>query len=141
MKVAWDYIEVFFYFSLKLMVKLKLLDLLQYLVGEKPKNWDLISSHAEFAYNNSVNMSTCKSPFEIIHGLSPRQPIDFLPLPTDYCLTDYAKFLLNIHIICMLRLDKKLLSNETYKLVVDAHRRHREFNKRVYDSHLLWTLP
>ena len=33
-------------------------NLLRCLVGDKPKNWDLILPIAEFAYNNSVNRST-----------------------------------------------------------------------------------
>ena len=65
-------------------------DLLRCLVGEKPGNWDLILPHAEFAYNNSVNRSTGKSPFEIVHGVSPRPPIDLIPLPTDYRPSDFG---------------------------------------------------
>ena len=38
-------------------------------------------SIAEFAYNNSVNRSTGKSPFQIVNGYSPRTPIDLVPLP------------------------------------------------------------
>ena len=40
--------------------------------------------------------------------------------------------LLNISIICMLRLDKIILNNDTYKLAADAHRKHREFNEGDY---------
>jgi len=54
--------------------------------------------HAEFLYNNSVNRSTSKSPFEIVHGFSSCQPIDPLPLPTDYRSSDYAQpFAEHIH--------------------------------------------
>ena len=83
-------------------------DFLRCLVGDKFGNWDLILPHAEFTYNNSVNRSTDKSPFEIVHSLSPYQPIDFLPLPTDIVCLIMPKLLLNISIICMSRLDEKL---------------------------------
>ena len=42
------------------------------LVGDKPKGWDLILLQVEFSYNNSVNRSTGRSPFQIVHGSSPR---------------------------------------------------------------------
>ena len=38
-------------------------DLLRCLVGDKPKGCDMILPQAEFAYNNSINRSTGKSPF------------------------------------------------------------------------------
>ena len=47
-------------------------NLLRCLVGDKPKGWDLILPQVEFAYNNSINMSTSKSPIQIIYGSSPR---------------------------------------------------------------------
>ena len=47
-------------------------NLLQSLVGIKQGVWDLIFSTAEFAYNNSVNRSTGKSPFQIVNDYSPR---------------------------------------------------------------------
>ncbi|VVA38897.1 PREDICTED: reverse mRNAase, partial [Prunus dulcis] len=58
-------------------------DLLRCLVGDKQGNWDLILPVAEFAYNNSANRTTGKSPFEIVYGVMPRPPIDLAPLPID----------------------------------------------------------
>ena len=73
-------------------------DLLRCLVGDKLGNWDLILPHADFAYKNYVNSLTGRSPFEIVHGLTPCQPIDLLPLPTDYHPSNYAQdFTEHIH--------------------------------------------
>ena len=47
-------------------------NLLRCLVVDKPKGWDLILSQSKFAYNNSVNRSTSRSPFQIVYGSSPR---------------------------------------------------------------------
>ena len=47
-------------------------NLLRCLVGNKPSNWEMVLAQAEFAYNNSVNRSTGKTPFEIVTGMKPR---------------------------------------------------------------------
>ena len=62
-------------------VKKSLGNLLTCLVGDSPKNWDLVLPQAEFAYNNSINRSTGMSPFEIVHGYKSRKPSDLIPLP------------------------------------------------------------
>jgi hypothetical protein len=43
-------------------------NLLRSLVTEQVRQWDQILAQASFAFNNSVNRSTGKSPFEIVHG-------------------------------------------------------------------------
>jgi hypothetical protein len=43
-------------------------DLLRSLVVEHHSSWDKILPQAEFSYNDSVNRSTGKSPFQIIYG-------------------------------------------------------------------------
>jgi hypothetical protein len=47
-------------------------DLLRSLVTEHHSSWDNVLPQAEFAYNDSVNRSTGKSPFEIVYGRQPR---------------------------------------------------------------------
>jgi hypothetical protein len=47
-------------------------DLLRSLVTEHHNSWDNVLPQAEFAYNDSVNRSTGKSPFEIVYGRQPR---------------------------------------------------------------------
>jgi hypothetical protein len=47
-------------------------DLLRSLVIEHHSQWDNILPHVVFAYNDSVNRSTGKSPFQIVYGIQPR---------------------------------------------------------------------
>ena len=54
------------------MVNRSLEDLLRSLVTEHHTSWDQILPQAEFAYNDSANRSTCKSPFQILYGTQPR---------------------------------------------------------------------
>jgi hypothetical protein len=46
-------------------------DLLRSLVTEHHSQWDNILPQAEFAYNDSVNRSTGKIPFQIVYGMQP----------------------------------------------------------------------
>ncbi|GJS20332.1 RNA-directed DNA polymerase [Tanacetum coccineum] len=45
-------------------------NLLRSLVGENPRQWDLVLSQAEFAYNRSHNRTTGKTPFEVLNKSS-----------------------------------------------------------------------
>ena len=47
-------------------------DLLRSLVMKHHSSWDNILPQAEFAYNDSVNKRTGKSPFQIVYGREPR---------------------------------------------------------------------
>jgi hypothetical protein len=47
-------------------------DLLRILVTEHHSSWDNVLPQAEFTYNDSVNRSTGKSPFQIVYGTQPR---------------------------------------------------------------------
>ena len=54
------------------MVNRSLGSLLRSLAGEHPKQWDQILAQVEYAYNDSPNKSTRKSPFHIVYGMHPR---------------------------------------------------------------------
>ena len=47
-------------------------NLLRCFIGDKPKCQYMILPQVEFEYNNSINMSTSKSPFQIVYGNSAR---------------------------------------------------------------------
>ncbi|KAD7479708.1 hypothetical protein E3N88_02844 [Mikania micrantha] len=57
-------------------------NLLHSLVGDKPKQWNLVLPQAEFAYNRSSHKSTGKTPFFIVYGRNPFAPLDLAP-PSD----------------------------------------------------------
>ncbi|GJV00992.1 RNA-directed DNA polymerase [Tanacetum coccineum] len=60
-------------------VNRSLRNLLRNLIGDNPKQWDLILPQAEFAYNRSVNRTTSKSPFEVVYGRNLITPLDLVP--------------------------------------------------------------
>jgi hypothetical protein len=47
-------------------------NLLRSLVTERHNQWDQILPQAEFAYNDSPNMSTRNIPFQILYGMQPK---------------------------------------------------------------------
>jgi hypothetical protein len=47
-------------------------DLFRILVIEHHSQWDHILPRAKFSYNDSLNRSTGKSPFQIVYGMQPR---------------------------------------------------------------------
>lgn len=57
-------------------------NLLRSLVGKNLRQWDLILTQAEFAYNRSPSQTTGTSPFFVVYGRNPIIPLDLAPLPT-----------------------------------------------------------
>jgi transposase InsO family protein len=104
-------------------------NLLRCLVQENLRNWDLILPTAQIAYNSYVNQSLGMSPFEVVCGYKPRKPLDLI-LMTPHASVSmsteaFAQHLHELHI----EINKQLeASNASYKLRVDLHRRHVEFN-------------
>ncbi|XP_042962744.1 formin-like protein 6 [Carya illinoinensis] len=90
--------------------------------------WDLLLPHAEFAYNNSINRNTGRSPFKIVTGLKPRTPLDLVPLPlpprVSEGASDFYHHLQEVHDEVRRRITQ---SNAAYKEQADSHRRYLEF--------------
>nr|GEY76652.1 RNA-directed DNA polymerase [Tanacetum cinerariifolium] len=56
-------------------------NLLRGLIGDNPKQWDLVLPQAEFAFNRSNHGSTGKMPFFVVYGRNPFTPLDITPCP------------------------------------------------------------
>jgi len=54
------------------LVNMSLGNLLISLVTEQGRQWDQILAKVEFVFNNSMNRSPGKCPFEIVYGIQPR---------------------------------------------------------------------
>ena len=54
---------------------------------QSKKAWDLLLSHAEFAYNRAPRRATGMSPFKVVYGIDPMTPLDLTPHPLDQKLS------------------------------------------------------
>ena len=63
---------------------------LRCLVGEANRNRDSILPIAQLAYNSFVNRSIGASSFEIVHGYTPRKPLDLLPMSPHVRISESA---------------------------------------------------
>ena len=80
------------------MVNRSLGNLLRCLVGETNRNWDSILPTAQLAYNSSINRSIGASPFKVVRGYIPRQPLDLLPMSPHVRISKSTKaFARHIH--------------------------------------------
>jgi hypothetical protein len=103
-------------------------DLLRSLVTEHHNSWDQILSQAEFAYNDSVNRSTGKSPFQILYGMQPRG-VSELREPeqagtSSASAEEFAEAMRELHAKVKQRLQK---SNQEYKRRADQQKRQLQF--------------
>ena len=61
----------------------------------------MILPQAEFAYNNSMNKSSCRSPFQIVYGSSPRTPLELRKMEqgerTSVEAEDFVEHVKNLH--------------------------------------------
>jgi hypothetical protein len=103
-------------------------DLLRSLVIEHHSSWDNILPQAEFAYNDSMNRSTGKSPFYIIYGMHPRGVFELRDseqtATSSTNAEEFAKAMKELHSGVKQRL---LKSNQEYKRGADQHRRQLQF--------------
>ena len=69
--------------------------------------------HVEFAYNRVAHSTTQMSPFEVVYGFNPLTPLDLLPLPDIYSMTNKnglakANFVRNLHKELKAQIEKKM---------------------------------
>ena len=108
-------------------------NLLRSLVGEHVKSWDQKLSQAEFAHNHAVNRSSGFSPFQVVYSVTPRSPLDLLPVPDRTRIhgkaADFVHSLQEVHQTVHANLEK---AAEKYKDFADRKRRHVEFDVGDY---------
>jgi hypothetical protein len=103
-------------------------DLLRSLVTEHHGSWDNILPQAEFAYNDSLNQSTRKSPFQIVYGTQLRGVSELRELEktatSSVSAEEFAEAMEEIHS----RVKQRLINlNQEYKHRADQHRRQLQF--------------
>jgi hypothetical protein len=103
-------------------------DLLRILVTKHHSSWDNVLPQAEFAYNDSVNSSTGKSPFEIVYGRHPRGVSELRDsekiMTKSASAEEFAEVMKELHI----RVKQWLIdSNQEYKRREDQHWRQLQF--------------
>jgi hypothetical protein len=103
-------------------------DLLRSLVTEHHNSWDNILPQAEFVYNDSVNRSTGKSPFQIVYGTQSRGVSELREseqaLTTSASAEEFTEAMEELHSQVKQRLMK---SNQEYKRRADQWRRQLQF--------------
>lgn len=103
-------------------------NLLRCLTKEYGLTWDLVIHQAEFAYNDNINRTTGKSPFEILYGIHPRGVCKLRNLgnqvPNSCYAEDFSQSMKELHDEV-----KQALTENTKKLKdkVDLKRREVQF--------------
>ena len=115
------------------MVNRSLGNLLWCLVGEANWNLDSILPIAQLAYNSFVKRFIGASPFEVVHGYTPRKPLDLLPMSLHVRISKFAEaFAQHIHELHNEIRKKIQVSNSQYKIHADTHWRRAEFQVGDY---------
>ena len=95
---------------------------------EHHTSWDQILPQAEFAYNDSVNQSTGKSPFQILYGTQPRGVSELRETEqagtSSASAEEFAEAMRELHAKVKQRLQK---SNQEYKRRADQRKRQLQF--------------
>jgi hypothetical protein len=103
-------------------------DLLRSLVTEHHGSWDNILPRAEFAYNDSVNRSTGKIPFQIVYGTQPRGVSELRGSEqtaiSSASAEEFTEAMNELHSKVKQRLQD---SNQEYKRRADQHQRQLRF--------------
>jgi hypothetical protein len=102
-------------------------DLLRSLVIEHHSSWDNILPQVEFAYNDSVNRSIGKIPFQIVYGAQPRGVSELREseqaMTSSASVEEFAEVMKELHS----RVKRLMDSNQEYKRRTDQHRRQLSF--------------
>ena len=69
-------------------------NLICYLSGNHPRQCDMVLPQAEFAFNNMMNRTTGKCPFEIVYTKAPRLTFDLTSLPKEVEIQEAVNSLL-----------------------------------------------
>jgi hypothetical protein len=103
-------------------------DLLRSLVTEHHSQWDNILPQAKFAYNDSVNRSTEKIPFQIVYGMQLRGIFELRDskqtATRSASAEDFAEMMKELHSQVKKRLQN---SSQEYKHRADQHRIQLQF--------------
>jgi hypothetical protein len=103
-------------------------DLLRSLVMEHHSSWDNILPQVEFAYNDSVNWSTGKSPFQAIYSMQPRGVSELRDSEqtstSSASAGEFTEVMKELHDQVKERL---LKSSQEYKRKADQHWRQLQF--------------
>ena len=115
------------------MVNHSLGNLIRCLVGEANRNWDSVLPIAQLAYSSSINRSIGTSSSKVVHGYTPRKPLDILPMSPYVRISKSADaFARHIHDLHNEIRKKIQASNSQYKIHADTHRRHAKFQVGDY---------
>ena len=115
-------------------VNKSLSNLLRCQVGKSPRICDLVLPTAEFVYNSFVNRPIEMSPFELVHGYQPRQPVDLIRVAPHHTrmsesTVPFASHIHDLHKEISTQIQK---SNANYKAYADLHKKSQEFNVGDY---------
>ncbi|GKC22158.1 putative CCCH-type zinc finger family protein [Tanacetum coccineum] len=90
-------------------------------MGYTPKQWDIVI-FAEFAYNNSRNRTTQRTPFEVVYGLSPNSITDLALIPNLKNISvkadEFGQHITNTHEQVKREIE---VSSAKYKVDADMH--------------------
>ena len=103
-------------------------NLLRSLVGDHPKQWNQLLAQGEYAYNDSPNRITGKSPFQIVYGMHPRGVHELRDLGTKR-RANSEEFVDVIHELHEEVKQKLQSSNLKYKVRADLKRREVNFEE------------
>ena len=106
-------------------------NLLRCITKEYMQTWDQIIGKVEYAYNDIVNRSIDKSPFEVVYGLHPREFFELRTMkhgsPSSSYAEDFSHSMREVHENVRNTLTENV---DRVKQKVDASKRDLQFQTR-----------